>query len=53
MILETAVDRLEMMATIWIQERFFHVRAHPQGEGRYDPWCTPRAASGCVTTRWN
>jgi hypothetical protein len=23
------------------------------GEGRYDPQSTPRAAPGCVTTRWN
>jgi len=53
MILETAVDRFETMATIWFQERFFHVCAHPQGEGRYDPWCTSRAAPGCVTTRCN
>ena len=28
-------------------------RTHLQGEGRYDPWCTPRAAPGGVTTRWN
>jgi len=23
---------------IWIQERFFHVRGHPQGERHYAPW---------------
>jgi len=52
-ILETAVDRLEMTVTTWIQERFSHVSIHPQGKGRYGPWCTSRAAPGCVTTRWN
>jgi len=51
--LETPVDRSEMMVTIWTPKQLYRRYAYQHGAGRYDPWCTPRAAPGCVTIRWN